>query len=72
MSRKMESKKMHVAVIGSGTAGLCAAKHAIQSGLNVTLFEQAKQLGGTWVYTDEVGKNEYGIDVHSSMYQGLQ
>lgn len=64
--------KTHVAVIGAGTAGLCAAKHALQNGLDVTLFEQAKQVGGTWVYTDNVGKNEYGLDVHTSMYQGLQ
>lgn len=63
---------MHIAVIGAGTAGLCAAKHAIQSGCRVTVFEQAKQVGGTWVYSDKVGVDEYGLEVHTSMYQGLQ
>lgn len=63
---------MHIAVIGAGTAGLCAARHAIANNCEVTVFEQAKQVGGTWVYTDQVGKNEYGLDVHTSMYQGLQ
>lgn len=63
---------VHIAVIGAGTAGLCAAKTAIQSGCQVTVFEQAKQVGGTWVYTDKVGKDDYGLDVHTSMYQGLQ
>lgn len=63
---------MHIAVIGAGTAGICAAKHALENDFEVTVFEQAAQVGGTWVYTDTVGKNEFGLDVHSSMYQGLQ
>lgn len=64
--------KKSVAVIGAGTAGLCAAKHGLANDFEVTVFEQAKALGGTWVYTDNIGKDEYGMDVHSSMYQGLQ
>lgn len=63
---------MHVCIIGAGTAGLCAAKTAIQNGLSVTVFELSKQVGGTWVYNDLVGKDEFGLDVHTSMYQGLQ
>lgn len=63
---------MHIAVIGAGTAGLCAAKTAIQYGFDVTVFEQASQVGGTWVYSDAVGTDKYGLDVHTSMYQGLQ
>lgn len=63
---------MHICVIGAGTAGLCAAKTALQHGLKVTVFELSKQVGGTWVYSDNVGKDEFGLDVHTSMYQGLQ
>lgn len=63
---------MHIAVIGAGTAGLCAAKHSILNGFNVTVFEQAAQVGGTWVYSDNIGTDSYGLDVHTSMYQGLQ
>lgn len=63
---------VHICVIGAGTAGLCAAKTAHQEGCQVTVFESAKQVGGTWIYTDHVGKDEYGLDVHTSMYQGLQ
>lgn len=36
------------------------------------MFEMGKQLGGTWVFNEATGKNEYGIDVHSSMYKGLK
>lgn len=62
---------MKVCIIGAGTAGLCAARHALASGFDVTLYEQTGEIGGTWVYTDDVGKNEYGIDIHTSMYQQL-
>lgn len=62
---------MKLCVIGSGAAGLTAAKNAINFGCNVIVFEQAKQVGGTWVYDEKVGKNEHGIEVHSSMYKGL-
>jgi cation diffusion facilitator CzcD-associated flavoprotein CzcO len=34
-------------------------------------FEQTSEVGGTWVYRDEIGKDKYGLDIHSSMYQGL-
>lgn len=63
---------MHIAVIGAGMAGLCAAKHSLQNDFDVTVFEQAAQVGGTWVYTDDIGTDAYGLDVHSSMYRGLQ
>lgn len=62
---------MHVAVIGAGMAGLAAAKNLLQFGLKVTVFEQDATLGGTWNYTDEIGKNEYGLDIHTSMYRNL-
>lgn len=63
---------MNIAVIGAGTAGICAAKHSLAHGCSVTVYEQAKQVGGTWVYTDNIGSDSYGLDVHSSMYKGLQ
>lgn len=63
---------MRIAVIGSGMAGLCAAKHSANSGYDVTVYEQAKTIGGTWVFSNKIGKDEYGLDVHSSMYKGLQ
>ncbi|KAK7584095.1 hypothetical protein V9T40_005058 [Parthenolecanium corni] len=63
-----------VAVIGAGAAGLTATKRLSEpnSGCECCTFEQSDNVGGTWVYTDKVGKDEYGIPVHSSMYQGLR
>lgn len=62
---------MKLAVIGAGAAGLAAIKHAIEFGCEVIAFEQSDKIGGTWVYTDKVGKNEFDIDIHSSMYKDL-
>lgn len=61
----------NVAVIGAGTAGLCSAKHSIAHGFNVTIYEQNDQIGGIWWYTDKTEKNEYGVNIHTAMYQGL-
>lgn len=63
---------MRIAVIGAGAAGLAAIKHAKDLGCEVVAFEQMASVGGTWVYTDRVGKDEHGIDVHSSMYKNLE
>lgn len=63
---------LNVAVIGAGTAGLCSAKHSIAHDFNVTIYEQNDQIGGIWWYTDKTGKNEYGVNIHTAMYQGLR
>lgn len=64
-----------VCVVGAGTAGLCSARRVLDEGQQnwaVTIFEQTDKIGGTWVYTDRIGLDEYGLEVHSSMYQGLR
>ncbi len=37
-----------VAVIGAGPGGLAAAKHALEAGFEVTVFEASDDLGGQW------------------------
>lgn len=65
---------MKFAVIGAGLAGICAVKHIVttQRNQDVTVFEKSNTIGGTWVYTDSVDTDEYGMAIHSSMYQGLK
>lgn len=63
---------MKVCVIGAGAAGICAIKNCLQHKLDVIGFEQTNQIGGTWVYTDKIEKDEYGLDIHSSMYKSLR
>lgn len=69
--KRSDKSEMKVGVIGAGPAGLCAIKHCIAFNCEVIAFEQSDQIGGTWNYTDEVEKDKNGVDVHSSMYQGL-
>lgn len=65
-------RNLNVAVIGSGTSGLASAKYALAQGYNVTIYEQAEELGGIWYYTDETGEDQYGVNIHTAMYQGLR
>uniref|UniRef100_A0A0B6Y0T3 Flavin-containing monooxygenase n=1 Tax=Arion vulgaris TaxID=1028688 RepID=A0A0B6Y0T3_9EUPU len=71
-------KVITVTIIGAGAAGLCALRqltHPSASELihfNVVCFEQAPRVGGTWFYTDQVGKDEHDLPVHSSMYENLR
>ena len=62
---------MRLGIIGGGAAGICAIKNGIAAGCEVIAFEQADQIGGTWVFSSETGQNKYGLDVHTSMYKGL-
>jgi NADPH-dependent 2,4-dienoyl-CoA reductase/sulfur reductase-like enzyme len=66
--------KQRVAVIGAGAAGLSAARQLIArpQDFECVVFEQADQVGGTWVYTDNTGSDEFGLPVHSSMYKSLR
>lgn len=71
---KHEDKRvsLNIAVVGAGPAGIVTAKHCVDGGHNVTVYEQNKELGGVWVYTDEIGKNQYGLNIHTAMYKGLR
>ena len=37
-----------MAIIGAGPSGLVAAKHALEAGFDVTVFEASDELGGQW------------------------
>ena len=67
-------KLLRVCVIGAGAAGLTAARH-LSSQLDVfdvTVFEQASHVGGTWVYNENTGTDERGFPIHSSIYRNLR
>ncbi|XP_043221853.1 flavin-containing monooxygenase FMO GS-OX-like 2 [Amphibalanus amphitrite] len=66
---------LKVAVIGAGAAGLVAARLLSAEPAVFAppvVFEQAATIGGTWVYTDQVGKDRHGLPIHSSMYRNLR
>ncbi|GFS20044.1 flavin-containing monooxygenase [Elysia marginata] len=78
---------VRVAIIGAGGGGLCALRHLMgprtlkktdgdgdHQGVQfeAVCFEQAAKVGGTWAYTDQVGRDEHGNSIHSSMYKNLK
>ncbi|XP_031628594.1 dimethylaniline monooxygenase [N-oxide-forming] 3-like isoform X2 [Contarinia nasturtii] len=65
-------KILNIAIIGAGASGLASAKNAIEDGHNVVIFEKSGALGGVWFYTDQIGKDEYGVDIHTPMYKELR
>ena len=68
---RIELFAMRFGIIGAGPAGLCAIKRCLESDCDVIAFEQSNNIGGTWNYTEEVDKDKYGLEIHSSMYRGL-
>ncbi len=51
-----------VAIIGAGPGGLTAAKHAIEAGFDVSVFEASDDLGGQW----------YTTAAHSGIWPGMR
>ena len=67
---------MHVAVIGAGAAGLVTAHELAVEGHRITVFEQSRQVGGLWNYTDAVEDDLLGQRpsrrIHSSLYASMR
>ena len=53
-----------VAVIGAGAAGLSAAKHLVQAGCDVVVFELGSRIGGLWVYGNDNGLSPAYASLH--------
>ena len=53
-------------------AVLCATSKSLPGPFRFSVFDKAGQVGGTWVYSERTELDEYGLPVHSSMYQGLK
>lgn len=72
MQTNHNKKIRKIAIVGAGPSGLCCAKNAVDYGFDVTVYERNSEVGGTWIYTDRTGNDDYGIPIHSSMYKGLR
>ncbi|ULQ56071.1 NAD(P)-binding domain-containing protein [Flavihumibacter rivuli] len=51
----------HVCVIGAGPSGITAAKNLLDEGLQVTVYDYGREVGGNWVFTEE--------ESHSSVFE---
>ncbi|XP_069360794.1 senecionine N-oxygenase-like isoform X1 [Maniola hyperantus] len=61
-----------VCVIGAGVAGLTSARYLQDEGINFTVLESTRYVGGTWRYDPRVGTDENGLPLHTSMYKSLR
>ena len=53
-----------VGIIGAGAAGLCGAKHMLEAGFDVTVYEIGSQIGGMWVYGNDNGRSSAYKTLH--------
>jgi len=58
------SPARRIGVIGAGASGLCAAKHLLEVGLDVTVFEIGTQVGGLWCYMNDSGRSSAYRTLH--------
>ena len=58
--------------MGAGAAGLVSVRELLREGHSVTVFEQGRDLGGIWIYSDDFEEDSPGLKpdrrhVHSSL-----
>ncbi|KAI5780040.1 hypothetical protein EDC01DRAFT_723498 [Geopyxis carbonaria] len=58
-------KGPRVAIIGAGLTGVSAAAHCVSHGSDVTLFDEASNVGGIWSRVNHTS----GLQIHSIMYR---
>ncbi|KAK6194402.1 hypothetical protein SNE40_000041 [Patella caerulea] len=70
----MSNLKKSVCIIGAGPSGLACLKYFTESPERFTVqaYEQGKELGGCWVYTDETGRDKNGYRIHSTIYDSIK
>jgi len=62
----LNNNNKSVCIIGAGVAGLAAIKTCLEDGLVPTCFERHSQLGGVWVYDDQLREGQ-----GSAIYESL-
>ena len=63
--------KKSVGIIGAGAAGLCGAKHMLEAGCDVTVYEIGSNVGGMWVYQNDNGRSSAYKTLHINTAKGL-
>ena len=60
-----------VGVIGAGAAGICGAKHMLEAGFDVTVYELGSAVGGMWVFGNDNGRSSAYRTLHINTARNL-
>jgi cation diffusion facilitator CzcD-associated flavoprotein CzcO len=53
-----------VAILGAGPAGICVARHLLEEGFEITVYEKGSHIGGLWVYENDSGESSAYRTLH--------
>ena len=60
-----------IGIIGAGAAGICGAKHMLEAGFDVTVYEIGSQVGGMWVLDNDNGRSSAYSTLHINTARNL-
>lgn len=60
-----------IGIIGAGAGGLTGAKHMLEAGCDVTLYELGSHIGGLWVYDNDNGRSSAYRTLHINTARDL-
>ncbi len=63
--------KRSIGIIGAGAAGICGAKHMLEEGCDVTVYEIGSHIGGMWVYKNDNGRSSAYRTLHINTARDL-
>lgn len=63
--------KKSVGIIGAGAAGICGAKHMLEAGYDVQLYELGSHVGGMWVFQNDNGRSSAYRTLHINTARDL-
>ncbi len=65
------SERKSIGIIGAGASGLTSAKHMMEEGWDVTLYEIGSHVGGMWVYQNDNNRSSAYRTLHINTARDL-
>jgi dimethylaniline monooxygenase (N-oxide forming) len=65
------SERKSIGIVGAGASGLTCAKHMMEEGWNVTLYEIGSHVGGMWVYNNDNNRSSAYRTLHINTARDL-
>jgi len=65
------SQQKSIGIVGAGASGLTCAKHMLEEGWDVTLYEIGSHVGGMWVYNNDNNRSSAYRTLHINTARDL-